>query len=377
MPPKIIIFTGAPDALTLNWDDSNLLTLLQPSIARFCGKDTESILEVMTTSQPSWSLLSYQRHNLTCFSPKLDGESHISQDNLHEVKEIASPISTSKTESYTRKSSQNSVTPEISVSQPLEQGLSQFYEESYIRHKDEMLPLSIQKFKPNLAINSSLTDTDDSSFDSSFEPSLSLVDNMPISGCLTDIKDIPTATYLDSIYPQTVTCNIIVGIIKITEARAIKTRRGQTVELIELLVGDETKPGFTINFWLNSLSSRRRSADTNNLLYKLRTQDIVLIQNMALNSFQGKVYGQSLRRELTKIHLLNRYRNFGFKIGRYNGPMQNSSKSEIQNLQIAKTNRVLEWLVRSIRVEPIITGEHEGIHELLAEQLPPDTQETQ
>ncbi|POS86942.1 hypothetical protein EPUL_000437 [Erysiphe pulchra] len=375
MPPKIIIFTGAPDALTLNWDESNLLTLLQPSIAKFCGEEIENTPEVVTTSQPSWSLLSYQTHHLTCFTPELYGKSHMPQCDLNEVTQNTTPISTSKTEVFLRKPSQNSVTPEIRISQPLEQGLSQFYEESYIKHKDEMLPLSIHKFKPDSTMGSSLNDNNDSSLDSSFEPSLSLVDNMPISGCLTDIKDIPTANYLDSIYPQTVTCNIIVGIITITEARAIKTRRGQTVELIEILVGDETKSGFTINFWLNSSSSRGKSPDINNLLYKLRTQDIVLIQNMALNSFQGRVYGQSLRRELTKIHLLDRYRNFGFKTGRYNGHVNSSSKSEIQTLQIAKINRVLEWVVRFVRVEPIVTRRHEGIHELLTEELPPDTQE--
>lgn len=376
MPPKIIIFTGAPETMTLNWDKSNLLTKLQPSVARFCGKETESISEVVTTLQPSWRLLSCQRHNLTCFSPELYVESSVPQGDLHEDTQNGPPVSSSETDSYTRKPTQNSVTPEISITLSLEQDLSQFYKESFIRHKDEMLSLSVHKFQPNSPLGSSLNDNDDSSLDSSFGLSLSLIDNMPISGCLTDIKDIPTATYLDSIYPQTVTCNIIVGIITITEARAIKTRRGQTVELIEVLVGDETKSGFTINFWLNS-SSRERSVDFNNSLYKLQAQDIILIQNMALNSFQGKVYGQSLRKELTKVHLLDRYRNFGSKFGRNNGPVHDPNKNEIQALQIAKVSRVLEWLVRFVRVEPIITGRHKGIHEFLIEQLPPDTQEAQ
>ncbi len=38
----------------------------------------------------------------------------------------------------------------------------------------------------------------------------------------------------------------------------------------------------------------------------LRPRDVVMIQNVALSSYRGKVHGQSLRRDVTKMDLLFR-----------------------------------------------------------------------
>ncbi|KHJ35208.1 hypothetical protein EV44_g1947 [Erysiphe necator] len=374
MTPKIIIFTGAPNTLSLDWDESNLLSYFQPSIAQFCGKETMGLSEVMNVSQPSWRLLSHQRSHYMELDPENFDNSRLSQCDSQEALDNILPIITSKKDLFTQKFPQNLEISESRMSQHDGEIFSQFYEESYIRHKDKILPLSICISEQTSTTNSSINNDDDSSLNSSLDLSLSLVENIPVSDRLTDLKDIPSAGYIDSIYPQTVTCNIIVGIISITEARAIKTRRGQNLELIELLVGDETNSGFKINFWSNSLSSGKKPAESINVLYELKTQDIILIQNMALNSFQGNVYGQNLRKELTKIYLLDRYRNFGLKCTRYNGCVNNSNKIEFQNLQFAKINRVLEWLVRFVKVDPAITRRKEIAQELQTEELPPDTQ---
>ncbi|KAG7286177.1 hypothetical protein NEMBOFW57_008482 [Staphylotrichum longicolle] len=96
------------------------------------------------------------------------------------------------------------------------------------------------------------------------------------------------------------TFNLIVGIISISQPRAVKTRWGATKYLVEVLVGDETKAGFAITYWLpyNSVDESP--------LAGLRPQDVVLVQNVALNVFNNKVYGSSLRKNLTKVHLLSR-----------------------------------------------------------------------
>ena len=78
------------------------------------------------------------------------------------------------------------------------------------------------------------------------------------------------------------------------------------MELIEVLAGDEIKSGFTVNFWLSSPQSA--DGDTRSVLSGLRPQDVVLMRNVALSSFRGMVYGQSLRKEMTKVHLLYRDR---------------------------------------------------------------------
>ena len=124
-------------------------------------------------------------------------------------------------------------------------------------------------------------------------------------GPVMNIKAVPTSQYLQRIQPQTMTVNLLVGIINIAPARTVTTRKsGQDMDIIELTVGDETKAGFTISSWHPAQSSQRRNNKTEDplrtTLSSLRPQDIVLIERVALSSFRNAVFGQSLNRRATK-----------------------------------------------------------------------------
>jgi len=79
----------------------------------------------------------------------------------------------------------------------------------------------------------------------------------------------------------------------------------------------------------------------------------VLMRNVALNSFKGKVYGQSLRKDVTKVWLL--YRN---KVDREDeggcyrgrdlegdGTEGGTGNGNVEK-QLFKTRRVRDWVLR-------------------------------
>ena len=175
------------------------------------------------------------------------------------------------------------------------------------------------------------------------------------SSNLGHLSDMPNAAYLRSITPQTMTVNLVVGIISISQPRTIKTRKGgRTIELVEMLVGDDTKAGFGINIWLPPSQESHNSLhhpDEDNLRLRslhLRPRDIILARTVALSSFRGQVYGQSLRRGMTTLDLL--YRNpvdgdderGAYSAGELErGALNNES-------QIRKVKDVKDWVVRFV-----------------------------
>jgi hypothetical protein len=160
----------------------------------------------------------------------------------------------------------------------------------------------------------------------------------PIPPHLSDLEDVPPARYIMQINPQTVTVNLIVGIISIAQPRTVTTKWGKSMSLIEILVGDETKSGFAITFWLS------RDAMVTSRVSRLRNQDVVLIQNVALHVFRGKVYGQSLRKDLTKVTLL--WRRDGD--GHYSTRGLARSNRAQSDPQREKTRQVKDWTLRFV-----------------------------
>jgi hypothetical protein len=156
----------------------------------------------------------------------------------------------------------------------------------------------------------------------------------PIPCHLSDLEDIPPARNVLDLIPQTITVNIIAGIISLAQPRTVTTRWGRTLSLIEVLVGDETKSGFGVTFWLSSGSLPESQLST------LRRQDVVLLRNVALHVFRGKVYGQSLRGGMTQISLLWR-RDGG---GQYSTRSLAGGGSSTHP-QMEKTKRVKDWVL--------------------------------
>ncbi|TVY31891.1 hypothetical protein LOCC1_G008620 [Lachnellula occidentalis] len=352
MAPRILMFAGAPDSNYEN-NESQVAIAASPSCA---ANVTPASFE---HPAPAWRSIPLERQHLP---------TGISQDHAwQEAYQGASFFSTSEIDSLMEELSQRPTYDSFdSSSQSVAQVLSQFYEESYARHQD--VPSS-QIAAVSQTDTSSSGGTSFSTTDMTFDsPANVIKKDVPVAGNLNNIKDIPHAVYLSSIHPQTMTVNLIVGIISRPEPRFIKTRRGPDVELIEALVGDETKAGFAVNIWLSS--SQAVDGDLRSSVQGLRPQDVVLMRNVALSSFRGKVYGQSLRKGMTKIHLLYRNRIDRTDLaGCYSAADLNSG--ELANLQVEKTKRVREWVMRFVGTGVM---QKNGKRKALHESLPPDTQ---
>lgn len=368
MAPGVLIFAGAPLSAALNWEESGLLDTFCEPIARFAGLDfnagdrsfVPATAESTASDNPSWRSISLERQYLTTGLSQLHG--------YGKEYEGAGFFTASIIDSFIEELSQQPFgASQASSVESVEQVLSQFYEQSYAIYED--IPSS--QIQTTAETDTSFYTNESSSYATSSDSYRGK--EIPVAGHLTNLKDIPNAKYLDSIHPQTMTVNLIIGIISNPPPRTIKTRRGADVELIEVLAGDETKAGFGINFWLSS--SQAVEGDMKNALSELRPQDVVLMRNVALSSFRGKVYGQSLRKEITKVHLLYRKRMDKTDVG---GCYSTSDLTGGENAhpQVEKTRMVREWVQRFVG-----TGAGAAARKAkgrafgeAGEALPPDTQ---
>ena len=361
MSPGTLLFAGAPQSSSLDWEQPGLLENFSESFIRFAHLDAQQNVSAASPSasspHPAWRSLPLERRHLA---------TGLSQNHGWQKEyQGASFFTTSDINSFL--SSQSPISPGDShaSSQSAQEVLSQFYEQSYAIHED----IASSQLRTSGTSGSFYSDTSFISETSLDSHSFGQRIEIPNAGYVSDLKDIPNAAHLNSIQPQTMTVNLIVGIISLLPPRAIKTRRGADVELVEVLVGDETKSGFGVNFWLSA--GQGLEGDMRSVLAGLRVQDVVLMRNVALSSFKGKVYGQSLRREMTKCVLL--YRN---RIDRLDvGGCYSAADLEWSdgNPQVEKTRRVRGWGLRFVGVG---VGHRvgKGRYEAVKEVLPPDTQ---
>ncbi|CAD6439885.1 290565d5-407b-4ee8-b4bb-cc992fbc1943 [Sclerotinia trifoliorum] len=389
MPPKVIFFAGAPSCDSLDWDESNLLTDFTEPFIQFlhlpqsypnsAPRNNTSILESSTPSNfgPDWRELPLDRKHLA---------TGVSQDHaFHEHGAAGHALDFFSTTTFLSQSQGDSQSPSLNYDtylstndenenydqEPIDHEIiSHFYEHSYAIHDipssqiaphDSFISSNSDDAGTSFSTSNSLYDSQ-SIFPQSGEENLQI----PVAAHVTNLKDMPHAQYLSSIHPQTMTVNLIVGIISISEPRAIATRKGGEVSLVEILVGDETKSGFSINFWL----SGKGKEDVKEILGNLRVQDIVLMKHVALGSFRGKVHGQSLRRDLTKVWLMYREKIDRSDMGGCYGKRDLEGK-EI-DVQLGKVRRVRDWVVRFVGVAAASRGLR-GVKRV-REELPPDTQ---
>ncbi|KAI1429883.1 hypothetical protein F5Y12DRAFT_725986 [Xylaria sp. FL1777] len=334
MPRKVMIFAGAPEVHTLDWTESNLLNHFLDSIASFAQVESSSESCVRETSflstpdVPVWRSMPLHRERLpTGFS-----QTHALARDYHGSPGFFTTLS--------RSFDTTSDLPEDALDQQI---INQFYDHSMAIHGDI----------PSSQLPSTSFATEESSFDItdlSEERSTQVDDTTTelrsfregVVTHLSDLEDLPDAKYLLSISPQTMTVNLIVGIISIAEPRTVRTRWGAPKSLVELLVADETRSGFSVTFWMSSEPS-----ETNTLVRSLRRQDIVLIRNVALSVFMKKVHGHSLRKGHTKIDLLHRRRiDKDDSAGMYS--MRDVSSTRRAHPQLVKTRKVWEWLLHFV-----------------------------
>lgn len=329
-----MIFEGAPEAHSLDWTESNLLNHFLNPIASFAHLEASSdsfLAQTSFLSEPDtavWRSIPLYKERLptgfsqnhalaydyqgspeffTTLTPSFDTTSHLSEDALDQ--HIA----------------------------------DKFYDHSVAIHGDI----------PSSQLPATSFATEGSSFDVtgdlSEEVSTRIDDTTELRSShevevthLSDLEDLPDAKYLLSILPQTMTVNLIVGIISIAEPRTVRTRWGGTKSLVELLVADETKSGFSVTFWMSSEPS-----ETNALVRSLRRQDIILLRNVALSVFMKKVHGHSLRKGHTRIDLLHRRRIDKDDVGGMY-TMKDVTSTRRAHPQLAKARKVYEWLLHFI-----------------------------
>lgn len=361
MTRKLLLLTGAPESHRLDWNPSNLLTSFQSSIAQFsllqpldppstAGHD-RSLFDVAV-----WRSLSLQRTLIrTGFSQQ------------HDLRFVgAFPTSTDflTTTSISFEAASQGLSQQ-DAEEESSRLVAEFYEHSLAVHDDlassQLVPHVDSQEAISLNTNASLVSDTTTTSRSGEGDSTTVADNTTLlktplrpgrgrggEDHLSDLEDIPPASYLVSILPATMTVTLIVGIISIAAPRTIKTHYGATKTLVEVLVGDETKSGFSITFWL---AENDDNDDVAGVLAGLRSQDVVLMQNVALNVFRKRVYGGSLRRGMTRVGLLYR----GRRIGRddeegYYGTKDLSKvrRGNKPHPQLEKTRRVRDWVLKFV-----------------------------
>lgn len=338
MGRKIIIYTGAPDSSALDWGNSELLTEFSLPIAQFArlapapGTDDGPLPFTPSPSAPNnyaaWRSLSLDKaHIPTGFSQQYAIE-------------------------FFNTSFQH---PHVGDEGETTAELSHFYEESYAAHQQQP-PTSQLVLSEELDFSITTTASFNTDENTSFISNASirgplLVGNAGTYVNVNNLRDIPSPSYLLAIQPQTMTCNLIVGLISLSQPRTVKTRYGSSHRLVEALVGDDTRAGFSITFWLPD-STRKAGTDTlADTLTALRPADIILLQNVALNVFSKRVYGYSLRRGLTRAHLLYRTQVDAEDVGGHYRMSDLRSSSEAGTMvhpQLEKTRRVYDWVVRFV-----------------------------
>ena len=342
MASKVLIFAGAPHSSSLSWDSSALLSEISEPVARFAGLPQATTASTVHTSPSSDAQQYAVWRSLPLEKAKLHSgftQQHAVNDWDHDRSDFFTTAGVSFT---SEDGSQDT--------EAANELLSQFYEQSRAVH--DQIPSS--QLVPGSqsgegATTSFLTDTSVSYDEASFADETTKAPLGNHCAAHSDLEDVPSAAYLVKAQPATVTVNLVVGIISLAAPRAIENRWGSTSSLVEVLVGDETRSGFAITFWLSG------SAMEDSELAGLRPQDVVLVQNVALNVFMKKVYGSSLRKGMTKVHLLYRRKLDRDDVGGHyhSGHL---AAPRPGNPQLDKTKRVWEWVLNFVGTGPAVKG---------------------
>ena len=385
---KVIFLTGAPLPSSLGWTDEELCAPLQPGFIERIPVKSNAV-PVTDDKAPSWRSLPLEKPHLPTGLTQPSRED-LPFDRHDLVNDETSFLSTA--ELFISTDSAEYPSEHSQVSDPdKEDVFTQYYEHSFAIH--EAIPSS-QIVGAESLDESFTTDPEDFSIAFSTDtqlhhPEVQLTRSRLVSSHLNDLKGLPNAAHLRSITPQTMTVNLAVGIISISHPRTIKTRKGgRSIELVEILVGDDTKAGFGINIWLppsyqesNHPAAARQ--DGSDLLrtqtLRLRPQDVVLAKTVALGSFRGKVYGQSLRRGMTTLDLLYRNAVDGDDAhGAYCAAELEPGAVADTEPQVCKVRDVRDWVVRFVGAHSgaLPSGRGSGSRVLDAEHvqtLPADT----
>ncbi|KAJ6029453.1 hypothetical protein N7499_000601 [Penicillium canescens] len=154
------------------------------------------------------------------------------------------------------------------------------------------------------------------------------------------------------------TVNLIVAVLAAPPRRVVTRQWKTKLDIVELVVADETKTGFGVNFWIKPEKPHLSTAVKQGWPGHWQAFDPAILSYC--------VYGQSLRRGMTTVELLHRQAvDVTDAVGFYE-----SIHSNIQNAPLRKTRRVREWMLQFLTDA---AGGGSGMLETRG-RLPPDTQ---
>ncbi|TID14557.1 hypothetical protein E6O75_ATG08703 [Venturia nashicola] len=183
------------------------------------------------------------------------------------------------------------------------------------------------------------------------------------------LKRLPNATYINQIAPQTITVHLIAAVVSIAPPRNIKLRQtNRKMDLVEMIVADETRAGFQISFWLPA--DPEKKDPTRKTLKELKPKDLILIKNVALHVWNGTVFGQSLRKGWTKTETT-------ITTWARNGVLEVQVPDKTESPEAAKLQRVFDYAERFLSARPIRGWKYEideGKKSIFQDELPPETQ---
>ena len=382
MAPRINMYAGAPVSESINWDtdelldkfDDGFLRLMKTNPSRRRGRSSEKVSDASSTSISAWRLIPYKdAHFPNGFTqledwdyPQGKAEFHPGTPTALSFRQFATPSHWNPSNSvddeeddtswhfFSRGSSSQSK-DEQQQQQQREQDEedSKFYDHSFAIHEchppqDNVASTSLSRTSflssqgGSTSVLSDLYDTTTTT--------ASLTEPLgQIQHTITSLSNIPGPGTIRNFCAGTVVVNLIVGIISLTRPFPVQTRYGSR-EVVELIVGDETKSGFAITFWL--------SANYRDALSRLRRQDVIFLRSVALSCFRKTVHGNSLRGDLTKVHLMYRKLLDGHDVPGHYRQLDVVSRRPAHP-QLEKTRRVIEWVASFVATH--VGHDREGI----------------
>ncbi|KKZ60823.1 hypothetical protein EMCG_04509 [[Emmonsia] crescens] len=371
MPVQVITLTGAPRPSALKWDESELLDecwFCRTSLADGCGTAAAGLVR--------WRAIEQRGGHYYDFPREQDKDDENDEDEN---------MNYADTEFFALGGAIERHTGLQATMDTAGEAGSEFYDHSFAMHEgggDSTMMSGMESFYTESNLETTLDDTSMISAHQSTEDDNNSHQHPlppPLTGHLSDLIDIPNAAYLHSISPRMIPINLIVAIITIYPRKRVRTRWGYETDVVELVVGDETRAGFRITCWLPLKDKSRDGAkqDLDGSIRGLRPRDIVLFRSVALNSFRGKVYGQSLKGNMTKIDLLHRTPvDLNDNEGLFTLQILADRTSD-SHPQLMKVRRVRDWILDFISPHIYIKVDQPSIRPGVPgdeRRLPPDSQ---
>lgn len=299
--PSIIFLTGSPDAGVLNWGEPQLTSAFVAAFTRFLGEATRHELcsaasSSLEASPPlaKWRAIPFagrdereQSNDRPRRRPEPTRPTHF----------YSFPNAASQRDTHAEDQEHiNFLEHSLAVLQNLDSSQIGLPDGTYA----DTTNFTSSSFGTTLS-----TDLSDGSL-ATFSTELPETQVINFDGPIWDLKTIPNARHLQAVHPQTITVNVLAGVIAVQPTRTVKLRRRNAeMDIIEVLVGDETRAGFSITFWLTPIDSQAHARSQGKIALReqlsgLRAGDVVLVTHIALSEFNGSVYGQSLSRRITR-----------------------------------------------------------------------------